>query len=121
MKKKVVLVDDEKLLLKTLKGFIEFKTDFRVIAFSDPEDALRYMLDEKNIYALVTDLEMPQMNGFELAKQIDSKLPKTKIIVMSGRTTNYLERLALKYEICKSKLKILSKSYITNIVALLNS
>ena len=82
---------------------------------------ITYMLDEKEIYAVVTDYEMPQMNGFELTKQIISKLPTMKIIVMSGHDTKYLEILASKQEIDKNKVKFLCKSDIINLVVMLNS
>ena len=120
MKRKVIVVDDNKDFLEILKDTIEFRTDFRGIAFSNPEDALRFMLEEEDIYAVVTDYEMPQMNGFELTKQIVSKLPSTKIIVMSGHDTKYLERIASKYEVDKNKVKLLCKSDIINIVVMLN-
>ena len=121
MKRKVVVVDDSKVFLECLKDTIEFRTDFRGIAFSSPEDALRYMLDEKEIYAVVTDYEMPQMNGFELTKQILSKLPTTKVIVMSGHDTKYLERIASKQGINENEVKLLCKSDIINLVVMLNS
>ena len=121
MKRKVIVVDDNKDFLEIVKDSIEFRTDFRGIAFSNPEDALRYMLDEKDIYAVVTDYKMPQMNGFELTKQIISKLPTTKIIVMSGHDTRFLERIALKQGIDENKVKLLCKSDIINLVVMLNS
>ena len=121
MKRKVVVVDDSKVFLECLKDTIEFRTDFRGIAFSNPEDALRYMLDEKEIYAVVTDYEMPQMNGFELVEQIISKLPATKIIVMSGHNDKYLEKIAHKRGINTNKIKLLCKSDIINLVVMLNS
>ena len=120
MKRKVVLVDDYKDILEIVKDTIEFETDFKVTAFSNPEDALRYILDEKDIYAVVTDYQMPKMNGFELAKQISTKLPATKIIIMSGHDTKYLKKVALKQELDCDKVKFLCKSDIINLVVLLN-
>ena len=44
--KKIVVVDDNKMFLETLKDFVEgINKDFKCIAFSNPEDALRYALD----------------------------------------------------------------------------
>ena len=46
--KKIVVVDDNKMFLETLKDFVEgMNKDFKCIAFSNPEDALRYAKDEK--------------------------------------------------------------------------
>ena len=117
--KKVVLVDDNKEFLGLLKSIVEFGTDMNCITFANPNDALRYILDEKEIYAVVTDFEMPEMNGFRLVKQVLSKLPTTKVIVISVHDTGYLEKVALDYEINKDKVKFLSKLNLVNLLYML--
>ena len=74
--KKIVIVDDNEMLLKTLKEFVE-KTnkDFECIVFSNPEEALKYVLEKKEIHAVISDYEMPQMNGLTLAGRIIEELP----------------------------------------------
>lgn len=119
--KKIVVVDDNKMFLETLKDFIEIQKDFKCVAFSNPEDALRYILDEKEIYAVVSDYEMPQMNGFILTKQIVDRLPATRIIVMSGHDTKYLKKIALEFGINENEVEFLGKSNIMNLVVLLNN
>ena len=115
--RKVVVVDDNKMFLKAVKEFIECKTDFVCTEFSNPEDALRHVLKEKDIYAVVTDYEMPEMSGMTLAQ----KIIETKIIVMSGHDTNYLKKKAIKAGIDENKIRLLCKSDLINIVVMLNS
>ena len=120
--KTIVVVDDNKMFLETLKDFVEgINKDFKCIAFSNPDDALRYVIDEKEIHAVVSDYEMPQMDGLTLAKKIMEVLPVTKIIVMSGHDTNYLRKHALKAGIDESQICFLCKSDIINLCSLLNS
>ena len=95
--------------------------DFKCIAFSNPEDALRYAVDEKEIYAVISDYEMPQMSGLVLAEKIIEALPTTKVIVFSGHDTNYLRKQALKAGIDENKIQLLCKSDIINLCAILNS
>lgn len=118
---KIVVVDDNKMFLEVVKDFIETQKDFKCVAFSNPEDALRYVLDEKEIHAVVSDYEMPQMNGLTLAKRIIEKLPAMKIIVMSGHDTNYLKKMALKVEVDEKKVQLICKSDMINLVVLLNN
>ena len=120
--KKIVVVDDNKMFLETLKYFVEgMNKYFKCIAFSNPEDALRYALDEKEIYAVISDYEMPQMNGLTLTNRIVEVLPTTKVIVISGHDTNYLRKQALKAGIDQNKIRFLCKSNIINLCVLLNS
>jgi len=120
--KKIVVVDDNKMFLEMLKEFVECTNkDFKCMAFLNPEDALRYVIDGKNIYTVISDYEMPQMNGLTLAQRIIESLPATKVIVMSGHDTNYLRKHALKAGIDESKIQLLCKSDIINLRAILNS
>lgn len=119
--KRIVVVDDNELFLNTLQNFIELQKDFTCVSFSNPENALRYVLNEKEIYAVISDYEMPQMNGFVLAKKIIEALPATKIFVMSGHDTNYLQKLASNAGIDEKKIQLLCKSDIINLPVLLNS
>ena len=119
--KKIVIVDDNKMFLETLQDFVEaINKDFKCMVFSNPEDALLYVLEEKEIYAVISDYEMPQMSGFALAKRITEICPAMKVIIMSGHDTNYLSKQALKEEIDESKVRLLCKSNIINLCVLLN-
>ena len=118
----ILVVDDNKMFLETLKDFVEgMNKDFKCIAFSNPEDALRYALDGKEIYAVISDYEMPQMSGLTLTERIIEALPTTKVIVISGHDTNYLRKQALKAGIDENKIRLLCKSDIINLCVLLNS
>jgi len=119
--KKIVVVDDNTMFLETLKDFIEIQKDFECVTFSNPEEALQYVLNEKEIYAVVSDYEMPQMSGLALAKRIIDELPAMKIIVMSGHDTNYLRKCTLKAGIDENKIRLLCKSDLINLCVLLNS
>jgi len=120
--KKIIVVDDNKMFLETLKEFVEeMNKDFKCIAFSNPEDALRYVIDEKEIYAIISDYEMPQMSGLTLAKRVIEAIPTTKVIVMSGHDTNYLRKQALKAGVDENKIRFLCKSNIINLCVLINS
>ena len=120
--KKIVVVDDNKMFLDVLKTLVEnTNKDFKCMAFLNPEDALQYIIDEKDIYTVISDYEMPQMSGLTLANKIIEALPTTKIIVMSGHDTNYLRKHTLKAGIDENDFRFLCKSDIINLCVILNS
>lgn len=84
----VIIVDDEPLALDLLSGYVE-KTPFLVLKgkFSNAFAVLE-VLDEIQPDLILLDIQMPDLNGIELAKRID---PKTKIII-----TTAFEKYALE-------------------------
>ena len=66
---RILLVEDTVFFRKTIKAVLE-KGGFEVEAVTDGEEALRY-LDQKNqIDLIVSDIEMPKVNGFQLAMAV---------------------------------------------------
>jgi len=119
--KEIVVVDDNKMFLETLQDFVEgINKDFKCTAFLNPNEALQYVIDKKEIYAIVTDYEMPQMTGLALAGKITETFPEMKIIVMSGHDIDYLRKQALKVGISEYKFYFLCKSDMINLSVLLN-
>jgi len=54
-----------------------------------PKEGIKLAQDHTGeIYLLVTDVIMPEMNGLELSKQLKQFYPDLKCIFMSGYTAN---------------------------------
>ena len=70
MNKRVLIVDDEPDVNLTLKMVLE-ENGFQVNTFTDPLLALENFKGESSLYdMLILDIRMPDMNGFELYKEI---------------------------------------------------
>ena len=107
--KKIVLVDDYESFLIVLKEFIEINYEnVECETFSKPLEALKYIESEKNVDLLITDYEMPKMNGFELASRVLSKFPNLKIIISSGHDKFTLDSVCEGYGL-KGKVKLSDK------------
>lgn len=119
--KKIVAVDDNKMFIETIKDFIQMQKDFECITFTNPEDALKYVFDNEDVYAVVSDYEMPQMDGLNLAKEIIEENACSKIVIMSGHDTSYLKKKAAKANLEVDKVHFLCKSNVINLPAILNS
>ncbi len=80
----ILLVEDEAAVRSLLRRFLDAQ-GYRVVETSDGETALQEA-EERNgqIDLLLTDLVMPTMGGFELARRMESRWPDLKILFMSG-------------------------------------
>jgi DNA-binding response OmpR family regulator len=77
-----LLVDDEPDIAATYKMGLE-RDGFTVDAFTDPQAALDNF--KQDYYAmLITDIRMPDMNGFELYRKIRKKDENIKVAFMTA-------------------------------------
>jgi DNA-binding response OmpR family regulator len=89
MNKKVLLVDDEPDLNLTLKMTLE-ENGFKVDSFTDPLSALENFKEEAGMYELlILDMKMPNMNGFELYRQIKKIDDKVKVCFLTAGEMDY--------------------------------
>jgi two-component system cell cycle sensor histidine kinase/response regulator CckA len=80
----LLLVDDEPAIVELLSTVFEV-AGFRCLAARDGSEALQlYRENQGDIAAVLTDFNMPQMNGFDLVREIRAISPGAKIILSSG-------------------------------------
>ena len=79
----ILVLYDEFDILTTIKSFLQ-KHGFHVYAFTDPHLALEHFQINATIYYLIiSDIRMPQMNGFEFIKKVKEIKPKVKVFFMT--------------------------------------
>lgn len=83
----VLVVDDDDLLRATLEQLLAALRFTTASAPSGPE-ALK-MLAEREFTFMLTDMKMPEMDGFELIKKTSEAYPKISIIAMTGYSQGY--------------------------------
>ena len=85
--RKVLIVEDTDACAATLEIAFLAIPDLTVVAVSSARQALE-ILHNGPVSALVTDLHMPRMDGFELIRRVrsDSSLAGLPVIVVSGDT-----------------------------------
>ena len=89
MNKRVLIVDDEPDLTLSLKMTLE-ENGFKVNSFTDPVSALENYKEEAGMYdLLILDMKMPQMNGFELYRQIKKIDEKAKVCFLTAGEMDY--------------------------------
>ncbi|MEO5761948.1 MAG: response regulator transcription factor [Vicinamibacteria bacterium] len=90
---RVVVAEDQGMVLGALVALLDIETDIEIVGKArDGREALdlcfKLMPD-----VLVTDIEMPEMTGLELAAQVKKTLPKTRIVILTTfARAGYLRR-----------------------------
>ncbi|HTS25797.1 MAG TPA: ATP-binding protein [Bryobacteraceae bacterium] len=80
----ILLVDDEEGVCKLLSAILK-SNGYDVLDANNGSAALAvYEKNAHKINLLLTDVVMPQMSGFELARVLGEKSPTLKILFMSG-------------------------------------
>ena len=80
----LLYVDDEPDLLETAKQFLEMKDEFAVKTALSAAEALG-ILQESMYDGIISDYQMPEMDGIELLKNIRSHYPDIPFILFTGR------------------------------------
>lgn len=80
---KVLFVDDEEDIRISTKVFLSKFFD-NVLICDDGEDALAVFKENKDIDILITDIQMPKMNGVDLAKEIKKLSPKIYTVFITA-------------------------------------
>ncbi len=87
-KETILVVEDERLLRTLLLRTLEEK-GYTVLVSENGPRALQICQEyEQPIHLLITDVIMPQMNGAELASQLQSIQPDIEVLYISGYTEN---------------------------------
>ena len=60
-----MIVDDEEMVLASLRSFLELETEYNIQSFTSPDAALAYA-ENGSVDVVVSDFLMPQLNGIEL-------------------------------------------------------
>ncbi len=81
--KTLLVVEDDRATLSLYRAGLKGLQDFKVIMAENGGMALQ-MLREEPVHVLVTDLNMPVMDGFNLIAKVSRFYPQVPIIVMTG-------------------------------------
>ena len=83
-----MICDDDKDILTTLARGLQ-QSGFEVHSFSDPVVALQHVEDGcKDCDVLITDVRMPNMNGFQLVRRVLELRPDLKVVMMTAFEVN---------------------------------
>lgn len=83
---RIYLVDDDRFLLDMYA--VKFKNaGHEVVAFQNPSEALKTLREQPAPDAMLLDIVMPELDGFDVLETIrkEKLAPTTKVIVLSNQ------------------------------------
>lgn len=83
MAKKIVLVDDNQIVLDLHGIMLGQMSGVEVALFTKAKEALGYVANHP-ADLVITDLMMPEMNGLTFIAELKKLNPKTKVLAISG-------------------------------------
>ena len=81
-KETILYVDDEQINIELFKA--NFEDEFNIITAESGKKGLEIVKSRKDINIVVSDIKMPEMNGFELIQHIKMFAPNTICIILSA-------------------------------------
>ncbi|NOR44324.1 MAG: response regulator [Candidatus Delongbacteria bacterium] len=97
-RKKILIIDDQPEILDVLSEIIEI-LGHEVYAITTGKDLDR-IFDAHDIDIVISDYQMPDMTGYDIAKIMKDNYPKVKVYIVSGYHNILSDEKMLKYGVC---------------------
>lgn len=103
---KVLLADDEHLDLEGMRTFIPWsELGMEVVGAVSNGFSACELLERQAVDILVTDVNMPNMSGLELARRAMDRKPDVRVVFVSGHQDFHYVKQALSLKACSYVLK----------------
>ena len=83
MKARILVVDDEEIVVRSCLRILGEETDYEVDSVQDGMDALR-RIDENPYDVLILDIMMPRMDGLEVLQRVKETHPDIDVVMVTG-------------------------------------
>ena len=114
----IMIVEDEYLVRQGIASLVDYEQfGMRVIAQAENGREAWQKFQENPADILLTDINMPQMNGLELAKLVRDQAPKCHIVFLTGYDDFDYARTAIKLGADDYLLKPFSKDDVEEMLA----
>jgi len=114
--KKIILVDDHKIIRDGLKMYFDGNDEYVVEAEAENGVQALEILDKQSFDLVITDISMPEMDGITLAQEIKEKYPDQKVMALTMMGENQHIKHMLAAGVNGYILKNSDKSEIMNAI-----
>lgn len=99
MKKGILFVDDERQILKAINRLF-MDSDYNIFLAENGEEALQ-ILDREKVDMVISDMRMPNMDGYQLLNRVKEKHPLVLRLILSGYAEENVVFKALQNNLAK--------------------
>src|ERR1043165_6713471 len=86
----LVVADDHPMIRKAFANMFEDVDDIMIIGEASDGNELVTMVGDLRPDVVLTDIQMPVMNGFEATKIIRARYPEVAVLAASSYSENYI-------------------------------
>ena len=79
----IMIVDDEDMVITSVRAFLSLETEYTIHGFTDPEAAAKFV-ETHPIDVIVSDYLMPKMNGIQLLGRAKQLQPEAARVLLTG-------------------------------------
>lgn len=83
LKTNLFIVDDHQLVVDGLRSLLDNEEHYTIVGCSNRPKEVVDALENLNVDILLTDINMPEMTGVELTRNVKKKFPKIKVLALS--------------------------------------
>jgi len=81
----ILLVDDEEMIITSIKSFLAVETDYELLAYTSPVKAVEDLQTEiKSLDLVISDYLMPEMDGISFLAEVKKRFPLVPRILLTG-------------------------------------
>ena len=98
MPKSVLIVDDEKLLVRTLSSALK-EAGYKITVAGSAEQAEKHVFGDPPFDLIILDNRLPRESGIEVVKRVRERSVKSKLILMTAYETPEVEAEAKRLRV----------------------
>jgi signal transduction histidine kinase len=83
--KRILVIDDEERMADSIKALLT-NYDYDVLVAYDGNQGIE-MLKESDVQVVITDIRMPEADGYEIMRYVQDKLPHVLVVVITGHAS----------------------------------
>ena len=81
----ILLVDDEEMILSSIKSFLAVDTRYTLLSYTSPVQALKDLGSSiKNLDLVISDYLMPEMDGISFLAEVKKRFPLVPRVLLTG-------------------------------------
>ncbi len=92
----ILIADDEELLCELYAELLQ--PHYNIVLACNGTEAREKALSLPGLRGILMDVQMPGMNGLQVAREVLARRPEVRIIIMSGTDVTYRVRQAFSSE-----------------------
>jgi len=105
----VVLADDHQLIIDGISNLLENEPDIEVVASGNNGKDVLEILSKYKVDVLLLDLDMPEMNGFQCAEEVQKSYSEVRIAILTMHKEKALIQKFIEFGVKGYMLKTIAK------------